>query len=132
MIEELTSQPAANLIELMRARSVSPVEVLEAHLERLAHLNPQLNAIVTLAPDAVERARKAEAAIMRGESVGPLHGLPFTVKDTIETKDLRTTSGSVFRVEHIPDRDATAVARMKAAGAILIGKTNVSEMAMDY
>lgn len=132
MSEELTGQTAANLTELVRTRSVSPVEVVEAHLERIARLNPQLNAVVTLAPGAVERAREAESAIMRGESVGPLHGLPFTVKDTIDTAHLRTTSGSVFRADHVPQKDATAVARMKAAGAILVGKTNVSEMAMDY
>ncbi|MGB9179606.1 MAG: amidase [Pyrinomonadaceae bacterium] len=132
MSEELTKQTVANLIELIRSRAVSPVEVVEAHLERIARLNPQLNAVVTLAPDAMERAREAESAIMRGENVGPLHGLPFTVKDTIETKDLRTTSGSVFRADYIPQKDATAVAHMKSAGAILVGKTNVSEMAMDY
>ena len=132
MSEELTKLSAVHLVELMRARAASPVEVIEAHLERIARLNPQLNAVVTLAPRAMERAREAEVAIMRGERLGPLHGLPFTVKDTIETKDLRTTSGSVFRADYVPNRDATAVARMKAAGAILIGKTNISEMAMDY
>lgn len=131
-IEELNSKPLSELLKLVKAREVSPVEIVTTHLERIARLNPQLNAIVTLAPDALERAREAEAAIARGENVGPLHGLPFTVKDTIETQGLRTTSGSVFHADYIPRKDATAVARMKAAGAILLGKTNVSEMAMDY
>ncbi len=130
--DELTKQSAATLAALMRARHVSPVEVIEAHLRRIDVLNPQLNAIVTLAPDALERAREAETTIMRGDGVGALCGVPVTVKDTIETLSLRTTSGSLRRATHVPERDATAVARLKAAGAIIIGKTNVSEMAMNY
>lgn len=117
---------------MIRARAVSPVEVVEAHLRRIEQLNPKLNAIVTLAPDAVELAREAESAIMRAEDVGLLHGVPFTVKDTIETKGLRTTSGSLLLASHVPDEDAPAVARLKSAGAILLGKTNVPEMAIPY
>lgn len=120
------------LTELIRKREVSPVEVAEAHLERIARLNPALNAIVTLAPDVMERARAAERAVMSGETVGALHGIPLTIKDTIETAGLRTTSGSVVRTNHVPERDAPAVARLKAAGAIILGKTNPAEMAMDY
>src|SRR3954470_1544812 len=82
---------------LIREREVSPVEVAEAHLERIARLNPELNAIVTLAPDVLERAREAEAAVMRGAEVGALQGVPLTIKDTIETAGLRTTSGSKMR-----------------------------------
>jgi Asp-tRNA(Asn)/Glu-tRNA(Gln) amidotransferase A subunit family amidase len=117
---------------MIRGRVVSPVEVLEAHLRRIEALNPQLNAIVTLAPDALERAREAEAAIMRGQMRGVLHGVPLTVKDTIDTQGLRTTCGSLLRREHVPKRDATAVARLKAAGAIILGKTNTAEMALTY
>src|SRR5678815_108423 len=114
------------------ARKVSPVEVLQAHLDRIKEINPQLNAIVTLAPDAPQRAKEAEAAVTRGEPLGPLHGVPVTVKDTIETAGLRTTSGSAMRAEFVPERDAPVVARLKAAGAIILGKTNTAEMAMDY
>lgn len=116
----------------MRAREVSPVEVLEAHLSRAAEINQQLNAIVTFAPDAVEQARAAERALMRGDQLSPLHGLPVTIKDTIDVAGLRTTSGTLVRSSRVPPRDAPAVARLRAAGAIILGKTNVSEMALDY
>jgi len=131
-MDELTAQSATKLAELIRTRAISPVEVVEAHLRRIERLNPALNAIVTLAPDAIERGREAETIVMRGEELGPLHGLPVTIKDTIETAGLRTTSGSALRAEFIPQRDAPAVARLKAAGAIVLGKTNTAEMAMDY
>src|SRR5262249_3283317 len=116
------------LAELIRRREVSPVEVMKAHLERIAAINPALNAIVTLAPDALDRARDAEAAA----ELGPLHGVPLTVKDTIDTAGLRTTTGSTTRADYVPEQDADAVARLKAAGAIVIGKTNTAEFAMDY
>lgn len=131
-MDELTSQSATKLAELIRTRAISPVEVVEAHLQRIERMNPALNAIVTLAPDALDRAREAETIVMRGDAVGPLHGLPVTIKDTIETAGLRTTSGSAMRAESVPQRDAPAVARLKAAGAIVLGKTNAAEMAMDY
>jgi amidase len=131
-MNELTRHSATRLAELIHGREVSPVEVIEAHLRRIEELNPALNAIVTLAPDALVRARAAEEAVMRGEPTGPLHGVPVTVKDTIETKGLRTTSGSLRRAEYVPEKDAQAVARLKAAGAILLGKTNMAEMAIDY
>ncbi len=129
---DLVSQSATKLAELIREKAVSPVDVLVAHLARIEELNPKLNAIVTLAPDAMQLAKEAEAAVMRGEKLGPLHGLPVTVKDTIETAGLRSTSGSVMRAEFIPKRDAPSVARLKAAGAMVLGKTNAAEMAMDY
>ncbi len=95
-------------------------------------LNPEVNAIVTLAPDVIERARAAEAVVMRRETPGALHGVPVTITDTIETAGIRTTSGSTMRVDYVPETDAPAVARLKAAGAIILGKTNAAEMAMDY
>jgi Asp-tRNA(Asn)/Glu-tRNA(Gln) amidotransferase A subunit family amidase len=131
-MNHLVSQPLATLADLIRKRTVSPVEVAEAHLERIAQLNPALNAIVTQAPDLIEQARVAEAALMRGENAGALHGVPVTIKDTIETAGLRTTSGSRIRANYVPHVDAPAVARLKAAGALILGKTNTSEMAMDY
>ena len=129
---ELVEQSLSAMSRMIRQREVSPVEVAEAHLERIARLNPALNAIVTISPDVVERARDAEAALLRGDQVGALHGVPVTVKDTIDTAGLRTTSGSKIRADYVPEIDAPAVARLKAAGAIVLGKTNAAEMAMDY
>lgn len=125
-------EPITTFVELMRSGTVSPVQIVETYLSSIDEINPGLNAIVTLAPDAMEKAKEAEAAVARGAALGPLHGIPLTIKDTIETAGLRTTSGSALRAEFIPQRDATAVARLKAAGAIILGKTNCAEMAMDY
>ena len=131
-MNDLITKSLAEMADLIRNRKVSPVEVVQAHLDQIARLNPRLNAIVTLAPDVLESARKAEDALMRGEAAGILHGVPVTIKDTIETAGLRTTSGSAIRADHVPLDDAPAVARLKAAGAIVLGKTNAAEMAMDY
>ncbi|MEO8436366.1 MAG: amidase [Pyrinomonadaceae bacterium] len=131
-MDELTSQSATKLAEMICTRAISPVEVVSAHLQRIERMNPSLNAIVTLAPDALERAREAETIIMRGGQVGPLHGVPLTIKDTIETQGLRTTSGSRILKDFIPTKDATVVARLKTAGAIILGKTNTPEMAIPY
>jgi amidase len=132
MKDELTKKSLAELAALIRTRAVSPVEAVEAQLHRIERLNPQLNAVVTLAPDALEKARAAESLLMSGGATGVLHGVPVTIKDTIETGGLRTTGGSQIRAGYIPARDATAVKRLRAAGAIIIGKTNVAEMAAAY
>lgn len=116
----LCQQSLTKLAELIRQREVSATEVMEAHLEQISRLNPALNAIVTLASNLSE------------SSEGPLCGVPITIKDTIETAGLRTTSGSRLRADYVPERDAPVVARLKAAGAIILGKTNAAEMAMDY
>jgi Asp-tRNA(Asn)/Glu-tRNA(Gln) amidotransferase A subunit family amidase len=129
---DLTMHSALSLASLIRGGEVSPVQVCEAFLSRIDRFNPSLNAIVTISPSLLDEAREAEAKLARSEAVGPLHGVPFTVKDTIDTAGLRTTSGSAMRADRIPSRDATAVARVRAAGGILLGKTNTAEMAMDY
>jgi len=129
---DLTGLSATELARLIRLRTVSPIEVVETHLRRIDQINPSLNAIVTLADDAIDRARAAEARLSRRDQVGPLHGLPLTIKDTIDAKGLRMTSGSSLLAHNVADRDATAVARLKSAGAIIIGKTNVAEMAAYY
>jgi len=131
-MDELVQQSLRAIAKLIQLREVSPVEVAQAYLERIDRLNPSLNAIVTVAPDVVERARAAEAALLRGDEIGALHGVPVTVKDTIDTAGLRTTSGSKIRMDYVPAIDAPAVARLKAAGAMVLGKTNAAEMAMDY
>ena len=128
----IVDESLTRIAELIRSGAVSPVEVAEAHLDQIGKLNPHLNAIVTLAPDLLEKAKEAESALQRGGHVGPLHGVPVTIKDTIETAGLLSTSGSKLRADYIPATDAPAVARLKAAGAIILGKTNASEMAMDY
>lgn len=125
-----TRLDAVELAELIRTRSLSPREVLAAHLERIEEVNPRLNAVVTLAADAEEQARAAELAVLRGDPLGPLHGVPFTIKDTFDTAGVRTTRGSRVFEDLVPDRDATAVARLKEAGGILLGKTNVPEFAL--
>ena len=130
--DDLTRRSASELVKMIRERVHSPVEIVEAHLRRIDEANPSINAIVTVAEDAIDRARAAERDLMDGKDAGPLHGVPLTIKDTIDTEGLRTTSGSRLRANHIPDRDATVVARLKAAGAIIIGKTNVAEMAAYY
>ena len=132
MSDELTSLSAARAAELIRGGELSPVELVGAYLRRIERLNPRLGAVLTLAPDVLKRARKAEAAPARGESVGPLHGVPLTVKDTIQVRGMRMTRGSRLDSESAPSEDAAAVARLRAAGAIIIGKTNCSELALDY
>ena len=130
--EELTRWSAARLAALIREREASPVEVVEAHLRRVERLNPRLNAVVTLAPDALERAREAEASVGSGALDKPLLGVPVTVKDTIAVAGLPATSGSKARAGYVPATDAQAVGLLKEAGAIVIGKTNTSELALDY
>src|SRR5256714_6820695 len=115
---DLAHKSATELVALIRARQVSPVEVVEAHLRQIDQINPSLNAIVTIADDAIDRARDAEAALSAGNPSGPLHGLPITIKDTIDTLGVRTTSGSLLRAHNVPKADATVVARLNAAGAI--------------
>lgn len=118
---------AVELARRVRAKEISPVEVVRAHLDRIAALNLRVNAIVTFALDAERQARTAETAVLRGGTIGPLHGVPFTVKDSLDTASIRTTRGSRLFTSHIPAEDATAVARLKAAGGILLAKTNVPE-----
>jgi Asp-tRNA(Asn)/Glu-tRNA(Gln) amidotransferase A subunit family amidase len=121
---------ATELALRIRRREISPIEALAEHRDRIERLNRELNAIVTEAPDAEEQARAAEAAALRDDELGSLHGVPFTVKDTFDTAGVRTTRGSRLFAEHVPDRDATVVARAKAAGGIFLGKTNTPEFAL--
>ena len=114
----------------IRTKKISPVEVIQAHLERIQSLNPSLNAVVTLADGAIEDSRKAEIALMKGTHWGPLHGVPFTAKDCFDTAGTRTTRGSKLFDSRIPRQDATAVLRLRQAGAILLGKTNLPEFAL--
>jgi len=124
----LVRKSARELAWLIASRAVSPVEVLDAYLAVIAALNPKLNAIVTLAADqARDAAKRAENAVMKGEPLGPLHGLPIGVKDVTPTAGIRTTFASPLFKDHVPAEDAEAVRRLKAAGAIVLAKTNTPE-----
>jgi amidase len=126
MIEELFYASATTLARRIRGREISSVEVVQAHLQRIEQVNPRLNAVVQLATgQALDAARAADAALAQGQAVGPLHGVPFTVKDWIDAADLPCTGGDPRFRDRVPALDATVVARLRRAGAILLGKTNV-------
>jgi len=123
---------ATEIAAAIRLRRLSALEILEIHLGRIKKHNPALNAICTLdEAGARARAREADAALARGEPWGPLHGVPMTIKDALETAGLRTTGGYLPLSGHVPKKDATAVARLRAAGALLVGKTNVPPLSAD-
>ncbi len=127
---DLTFTPAVELLRLYRARRVSPLEVVEAALARIDAVNPKVNAIVTLVREsALADARRATAALRRGTTLPPLFGIPVGIKDVTPTRGIRTTFGSKLFETHVPDEDALAVERLRAAGAIVIGKTNTPEFA---
>ncbi|MCW2698967.1 MAG: Amidase, Asp-tRNAAsn/Glu-tRNAGln amidotransferase subunit [Blastococcus sp.] len=130
MTEDLCFRSATELAGMLRSREISARELLEAHLERIDRFNPTVNAVVTLDADGGRiAADSADAALAAGEPVGPLHGLPVAHKDTHATGGMRTTWGSPLHADTVPLRDELVVARLKAAGAIRIGKTNVPEFA---
>jgi amidase len=127
---DLCLRPATELAALVRAREVSARELLEAHLARIERIDPQLNAIVTLDPEGARAAADAaDAALAAGEEVGPLHGLPVAHKDTHATGGMRTTWGSPLHADTVPARDELVVERLRRAGAVRVGKTNVPEFA---
>ncbi len=132
-MEKLIYASASELARLISAREVSSQEVVDAHLERIAAVNPKLNAVVQLRADAArEEARRADAALARGETKGPLHGVPITIKDGWEVTGVISTGGTKGLASYLPERDATVVARMRAAGAIILGKTNVPDLSLAY
>ncbi len=130
MTADLCDRPAASLADAIRAGRLSPVELVRAHLERIERVNPRLGAYCTVAADAaLAAARAAEAAVHRGDPLGPLHGVPVAIKDTTETAGLRTTYGSLIFAHHVPAEDAIVVERLRRAGAVVLGKTNAPEFA---
>jgi len=131
MPRDLCFTPATELSRLYRSRKISPLEVLRAVLERLDRVNPLVNAIVTLDREAALRqARRATATLARrSATLAPLHGIPVGIKDVTPTKGMRTTFGSKLFEDHIPMEDAAVVERLKAGGAIVLGKTNTPEFA---
>ena len=128
MTADLCYTPATELAALIRARRLSPVELTRAVLERIERLNPTLNAFCTLtAEPALAQARAAEAAVTAGAALGPLHGLPYSIKDLAFTRGVRTMSGSAIFERRVPDADAPFVSRLAAAGGIFLGKTTTPE-----
>ena len=126
----IISASASELADAIKSKKLSSKAIVEAHLEQIAKVNPKLNAVVQLTADSARKeADEADAAIARGEIKGPLHGVPMTIKDTLETSGVICTGGTKGRANYVPKADATAVARLRAAGAIFLGKTNVPELA---
>jgi amidase len=126
--DQLCWMPACELARAVRRKEVSPVEVVGAFLARIERLNPRINAYCTVVADqARAAARNAEAMIARGDAPGPLHGVPYSLKDLTPTKGIRTTMGSKIFEHNVPQEDAALVERLSAAGAILLGKTNTPE-----
>ncbi|MEN1966786.1 amidase family protein [Lentibacillus sp. N15] len=115
------------LAKQIREKSLSPVEVMDYYFQQIDMYNPVVNAMITLNPDARKEAVEKEAAVQQGKKFGPLHGVPVAIKDLTPTKGIKTTFGTKLFANHIPDRDATIVNRLKAAGAIILGKTNTPD-----
>ncbi|MEA3020753.1 MAG: amidase, partial [Actinomycetota bacterium] len=128
----MSTESASELAAQIRRKQLGSRELLDSFLDRIDRLNGPINAVVTL---DVERARAAadaaDAATARGDAVGPLHGLPITIKDAIATEGIRSTGGAVELTDHVPTADAPAVARLKDAGAIVFGKTNLPRWSSD-
>jgi amidase len=125
--DELCFATATWLAAAVRTRDISSLEIVDACLARVYEVNPRLNAVVRLTDDARDRARDADAELAKGINRGPLHGVPFTIKDSLDTAGVVTTAGTIGWRDRVPTRDATVVARLKAAGGILLGKTNTPE-----
>ncbi|MCI0785212.1 MAG: amidase [Chloroflexi bacterium] len=128
---EIPFLSATELSALIKSRAVSPVEAAEAYLDRIGQVDDKLNSYITVTRDeALEQARQAEREIAAGRYRGPMHGVPVGVKDQFYTKGIRTTGGSAILKDLVPDEDATVISNLKQAGAVLLGKLNMSEYAM--
>src|SRR5215475_5331242 len=129
---QLPFRSATELAAAVRGKEVSSAELLECYLDRIEELNPALGAVVTLDAEGARReAAEADGRLARGAEVGPLHGLPVTVKDCLETAGMRTTCGAPELAGYVPEKDAEAVGRLRRAGAIIVGKTNLPVWASD-
>jgi amidase len=126
---ELVFASASEQAKAIREKQISSEELTRACIKRIEEVNPKLNAVVQLpAATALAQAREADRALARGEIRGPLHGVPFTLKDAIETKGVISTGGTLGRAAYVPEEDATVVKRLRAAGGVLLGKTNCPEL----
>ena len=130
-MDQVIYESATTMARMIRDKEISSVELVDAHLKRIEEINPKLNAVVQNAGDAaLAEARKADEALASGENKGPLHGVPMTIKDSLDTADLVTTGGTKGRSNFVPEKDSTVVARLRAAGSILLGKTNTPELTL--
>ncbi|ASN03953.1 amidase [Virgibacillus necropolis] len=123
----LANYAVDDLAKKIKTRDLSPIEVMKYYINQIEKHNSQVNAFVTLNPNVMDESRQAEQDVMEGKSLGVLHGVPVGIKDLTPTKGIRTTFGTKVFADHVPDRDATIVERLKAAGAIIIGKTNTPD-----
>jgi amidase len=132
-MEDLLFGSVTTLTNAIQKKEVSSVEIINAYLTRIETVNPKLNAVVQLtAETALKQAKEADEALARGEFKGPLHGVPMTIKDSLDTSNVITTWGTPGRVGYKPNQDATVVARLRRAGAILLGKTNTPEFTLSF
>src|SRR5947209_17086248 len=132
-MDEIIYSSATELARAIREKEVSSEEVVDAYLARVEEVNPKINAVVQLTADAARsRAREADAALARGDVWGPLHGVPVTIKDAFETAGVVSAGGTRGRAQYVPQEDAAGVARYKAAGAVVLGKTNVPEVSLAF
>src|SRR5260221_7639240 len=132
-MSDLTFLSASQIAEQIRNRKISPVEVVEAHLARIQKLNPKINAFVQLDGErALTQARGAEAAVMQGHSLGPLHGVPISIKSSIDVASMRCEAGTKLRAGCVASADAPLVSRLRRAGAIILGGTNTPELLMAW
>jgi Asp-tRNA(Asn)/Glu-tRNA(Gln) amidotransferase A subunit family amidase len=132
-MNDLTFLPAVVMAAQIREKRISPIELAEAHLAKIERLNPKLNAFVHVDAGWVRReARYAESAVMAGKSLGPLHGVPLSIKSSIEAAGLRCEAGTRLRTGFVADHDAPLVARLRNAGAIIVGATNTPELLMAW
>jgi aspartyl-tRNA(Asn)/glutamyl-tRNA(Gln) amidotransferase subunit A len=128
---ELTSLTIHEAASLLKQKEISPVELTQSHLRRIQQYDQRLNSFITLTPElALQQARQAEMEIMQGTYKGALHGIPLALKDLYETQGIRTTAGSIFFADYIPEADAAVVQKLKEAGAVILGKSNMHEIAL--
>src|SRR5262245_34302477 len=132
-LADVHTASVTQLAAAIRRREVSSVEVVETFLRRIEAVNPKLNAVVQLDRDrAISAARNADVRLRRRERIGPLHGVPMTIKDSFDTAGMISAAGTLGRKNFVPKDDATAVTRLRKAGAILLGKTNCAEITLAY
>lgn len=128
---EIIWMSATKLAQLIREKKISSVEAVKAYIARIQQVNPKINAVVQMCFErAMAEAKAADDALAQGTIKGALHGVPFTIKDSLDTKGVISTGGTVGRAFFVPDKDATVVARVRAAGGILLGKTNTPEFTL--
>ena len=129
--EEIPFLSVAELSGYIKKKEITPVETVRAYLERIERIDPKLNAYIPVLADQAEHdAELAGREIASGNYLGPLHGIPVAIKDQIHSKGVRTTDASKIRTDFVPMEDATVLSKLKAAGAILLGKLNMSEFAL--